>query len=104
MLAAISEVVLPLVFAVMIGATAYPLARRLHRRMSPALSALVVVRGMGVVVAAVAVVGGIVGLVLAVPVTVVPIELFRRLRAAGTLSTVRARAAVVAAETVRGPH
>lgn len=54
-LAAISELVLPLVFAVMIGATAYPLARRLHRRMSPALAALVVVSGMGVVVAAVAV-------------------------------------------------
>lgn len=54
-LAAISELVLPLVFAVMIGATAYPLARRLHRRMSPALAALVVVSGMGLVVAAVAV-------------------------------------------------
>lgn len=54
-LAAISELVLPLVFAVMIGATAYPLARRLRRRMSPALAALVVVSGMGVVVAAVAV-------------------------------------------------
>ncbi|MEX1104681.1 MAG: AI-2E family transporter, partial [Ilumatobacteraceae bacterium] len=50
-LAAISELVLPLIFAVMIGATAYPLAVRLQRRVKPSVAALVVVVGaIGVVV------------------------------------------------------
>jgi putative heme transporter len=54
-LAAVSELVLPLVFAVMVGAAAYPLARRLHRWMKPAIAAMVVVFGSLVVAAGVAV-------------------------------------------------
>jgi putative heme transporter len=44
-LAAVSELVLPLVFAVMLGAAAYPLAVRLQRWMKPAAAAAVVVLG-----------------------------------------------------------
>jgi predicted PurR-regulated permease PerM len=44
-LAAVSELALPLVFAVMVGAAAYPLARRLHRCMKPSLAAMAVVLG-----------------------------------------------------------
>ena len=44
-LAAISELALPLVFAVMVGAAAYPLARRLHRWLKPSLAAMIVVLG-----------------------------------------------------------
>lgn len=44
-LAAISELVLPLVFAVMLGAAVYPLAARLQRWMQPAAAAAVVVLG-----------------------------------------------------------
>lgn len=44
LLAAVSEIVLPLVFAVLLGATAYPLARWLQARgLPPAIAALVVV-------------------------------------------------------------
>jgi predicted PurR-regulated permease PerM len=45
-LAAVSQLVLPLMFAVMIGAAAYPLARKLHRYMAPSIAAAVVVAGM----------------------------------------------------------
>ncbi len=44
-LAAVSELVLPLVFAVMLGAAAHPLARRLQRWMKPSAVAAVVVLG-----------------------------------------------------------
>lgn len=44
-LAAISELVLPLVMAVMVGAAMYPLARRLHQWMRPAAAAFVLVLG-----------------------------------------------------------
>lgn len=51
LLAAVSSLVLPLVFAVIIGAVTYPLARRLQRWMRPSLAALaVVVTAVGVVV------------------------------------------------------
>ena len=54
-LAAVSEIVMPLIFAVMIGAVAYPLAARLQRRgMRPAMAALAVVTG--IILAGVAVV------------------------------------------------
>ena len=44
LLAAVSEIVLPLVFAVLLGATAYPLARRLQRLgLKPAIASLLVV-------------------------------------------------------------
>jgi predicted PurR-regulated permease PerM len=44
-LAAVSELVLPLVFAVMLGAAVHPLARSLQRWMKPAAAAAVVVLG-----------------------------------------------------------
>ncbi len=44
-LAAVSELVLPLVFAVMLGAAVHPLARYLQRWMKPAAAAAVVVLG-----------------------------------------------------------
>ena len=44
-MAAVSELVLPLVFAVMVGAALYPLAVRLQRWMKPAAAAAVVVLG-----------------------------------------------------------
>jgi predicted PurR-regulated permease PerM len=61
-LAAISELALPLVFAVMVGAAAYPLARRLHRWLQPSLAAMVVVLGSlaGAALLAVFVVKGVV--------------------------------------------
>jgi predicted PurR-regulated permease PerM len=61
-LAAISELALPLVFAVMVGAAAYPLARRLHRWMKPSLAAMAVVLGSlaGAALLAVFVVKGVV--------------------------------------------
>lgn len=47
LLAAVSEIVLPLVFAVLLGAATYPLARRLQRLgLKPAIASLVVVVGM----------------------------------------------------------
>lgn len=50
-LAAVSELVLPLVFAVMVGAALYPVAQRLHRWMKPGWAAMVVVLGsLGVLV------------------------------------------------------
>jgi predicted PurR-regulated permease PerM len=44
-LAAVSEIALPLAFAVMLGAAAYPLARRLQRWLKPAAAAAVVLFG-----------------------------------------------------------
>lgn len=44
-LGAVSEMVLPLVFAVLFGATAYPLALRLHRWMKPTFAAMAVLFG-----------------------------------------------------------
>lgn len=44
-LAAVSELVLPLIFAVLVGAAIYPLARRLQRWMHPAAAAATVVLG-----------------------------------------------------------
>ena len=44
-LAAVSELVLPLVFAVMLGAAVYPLARRLQRWMKPGAAGALVVLG-----------------------------------------------------------
>ena len=60
-MAAVSELVLPLVFAVMVGAAVYPVARRLQRWMKPAVAAMVVVFGSlaGVVVVVVMVVKNI---------------------------------------------
>ncbi len=47
LLAAVSELVMPLIFAVMIGAVAYPLAARLQRRgLRPSLAALTVTSGI----------------------------------------------------------
>ncbi len=54
-LAAVSELVLPLVFAVMLGAAVHPLARRLQRWMKPAAAAAVVVLGSIAALALVAV-------------------------------------------------
>jgi predicted PurR-regulated permease PerM len=55
LLAGVSELVLPLVFAVMLGAVAYPLAARLCQRgAKPALASAIVVIGLVVVGAAVA--------------------------------------------------
>lgn len=61
-LAAISELALPLVFAVMVGAAAYPLARRLHQWMKPSIAAMVVVLGSlaGAAMVAIFVVRGVV--------------------------------------------
>jgi predicted PurR-regulated permease PerM len=56
-LAAVSELVLPLIFAVMVGAAVYPLSRKLHRWMKPAAAAAVVVLGsLAAVVAVIALV------------------------------------------------
>jgi predicted PurR-regulated permease PerM len=53
-LAAVSELALPLVFAVMLGAALYPLAQRLQQWLKPAAAALVVLcgslAGIGIVV------------------------------------------------------
>lgn len=57
LLAAVSELVLPLLFAVMLGAAAYPLARRLQARGArPSLAAAAVVLGAVVAVAGVVIV------------------------------------------------
>jgi putative heme transporter len=50
MLAAVSEIVMPLIFAVMLGAAAYPMSRRLQQRgLKPSLASVVVVLGVIVV-------------------------------------------------------
>lgn len=50
LLAAVSEIALLLVFAILLGAAAYPLARRLQRLgLKPAIASVVVVVGLIVV-------------------------------------------------------
>lgn len=52
-LAALSELMLPMVFALMMGAVLYPIARRLQRRLEPGITAMLIVAGSIVAVAGV---------------------------------------------------
>ena len=52
-LAALSELMLPMVFAAMMGAVLYPIALRLQRRLKPAIASILIVGGSIVAVAAV---------------------------------------------------
>lgn len=52
-LASLSELMLPMVFALMMGAVLYPIARRLQRRMEPGITAMLIVAGSIVAVAGV---------------------------------------------------
>jgi predicted PurR-regulated permease PerM len=52
-LASLSELMLPMVFALMMGAVLYPIARRLQRRLEPGITAMLIVAGSIVAVAGV---------------------------------------------------
>jgi predicted PurR-regulated permease PerM len=95
-LAAVSEIVLPMTFAAVLAIVFKPLVRILERhKLWPALAAGIVVLGLlgvvtGVIIATVRGVTqqadhGIVGLILAVPVTVIAGNAIARLRSRGIL-------------------
>lgn len=52
-IASLSELMLPMVFALMMGAVLYPIARRLQRRLEPGITAMLIVAGSIVAVAGV---------------------------------------------------